>query len=267
MIVKQSVEFGKEIQLYMSTNEITTEDTLDRVNKFLNSVPGTDFEVSYHEIQQVIVDFVNLVPNFLIQNFAVIGFSSINIITQIVLFFLLLGSFFPNHQKIIDLIKSLSPFDNFIDDIYINRIISVSKTMIGGTFLIAFTQGIITGIMMWILGVEYVVFWTILMTFMAIIPTFGTSLISVPIGLVMMFSGNLIPGLILVLFSILIVSNIDNVLRAKMVSKDSKLHPLLVILSILGGIRFFGLFGFLFGPIIILVLTTTIEVYHKYYKT
>lgn len=68
------------------------------------------------------------------------------------------------------------------------------------------------------------------------------------------------------MYSWLFISNVDNVMRIKLVPNNAKLHPLLVLISVLGGIQFFGPLGFLFGPILMITFVTTLEIYLKYYR-
>jgi len=82
----------------------------------------------------------------------------------------------------------------------------------------------------------------------------------------MILLGQTWQGWLIIAGSILIVSNIDNVLRPKLVSKDAVLNPALLLLGVFGGIQMFGFFGFIYGPVLMIFLTTTLELYFKYYQ-
>ena len=58
-----------------------------------------------------------------------------------------------------------------------------------------------------------------------------------------------------------VISTIDNVLRPKLVGKDTDMHPLLVFFATLGGLSLFGLSGFIIGPIIVALFMALSEIY------
>jgi hypothetical protein len=60
------------------------------------------------------------------------------------------------------------------------------------------------------------------------------------------------------------VANIDTILRPHLIPKGAQLNPALVILSVLGGLGVMGLIGALYGPVVMILLVTSIEVYTKY---
>ena len=66
--------------------------------------------------------------------------------------------------------------------------------------------------------------------------------------------------------SLLLVSNIDNLIRPRLVSKDAYLNPALILLAAFGGLSLFGLLGVIYGPIIVIFFVTTIEIYLKHYQ-
>jgi predicted PurR-regulated permease PerM len=170
-----------------------------------------------------------------------------------------------NKDKLVELAKQASPLDNEIDNLYLKRIAAMSIAMVKGTFIIALLNALVTGFFLWIAGVDYVAFWILISLFVSLIPL-GAGIVSVPIGVVLILTGNIWQGLLQIISYLLIVSNIDNLLRPKLVPKESGLHPALTILGIFGGIKLFGFLGIIFGPMLMIFLVTTFEVYMKYYR-
>jgi hypothetical protein len=99
---------------------------------------------------------------------------------------------------------------------------------------------------------------------LSLIPLIGISLVAWPIGIVLLLSGNTWQGLFVIGAFILIVANIDTALRPVLVPKDAYLNPALLILGVFGGLSLMGLIGALYGPVILILLVTSIEVYTKY---
>jgi predicted PurR-regulated permease PerM len=72
---------------------------------------------------------------------------------------------------------------------------------------------------------------------------------------------------IALLIGALVVSITDNLLRGPLVGKDTQMHPLIVLLSTLGGIVLFGVSGFVIGPIVAALFISVMSIYSHYYKT
>ncbi|MFH1235884.1 MAG: AI-2E family transporter, partial [Parcubacteria group bacterium] len=187
-------------------------------------------------------------------------------VTWIIIFLILLYTLFPIQNKLFNFFQNASPLSDRMDVVYATRVVEMSKSMIKGTLLVALVQGAVSGIFLAIAGVPYVLFWTMLMIFLGVIPMVGYGFVLIPIAVVMLLTGDIWQGVMLVVASVAIIGNIDNYLRPKLVSKQAELHPALVILGVIGGLQVFGLLGFIYGPVIMILLVTTFEMYQKYFR-
>jgi len=68
-------------------------------------------------------------------------------------------------------------------------------------------------------------------------------------------------GIVILAVGLGIISTIDNLLRPKLIGRDTQMHPLMVFFSTVGGIIVFGLAGVIIGPIIIAFFLTLWEIY------
>jgi predicted PurR-regulated permease PerM len=82
----------------------------------------------------------------------------------------------------------------------------------------------------------------------------------------MMFFGNIAGGAFVVLFHLIAITNVDNFLRPILVPKQARLDPALMLLSVFSGIAMFGFFGIILGPVLMILIVTTISVYLAVYK-
>ena len=73
-------------------------------------------------------------------------------------------------------------------------------------------------------------------------------------------------GILIIAGSLLVVSQIDNLIRPRLVAEDAYLNPALVLLSAFGGLAWFGFLGVIYGPIIAIFFVTTIEIYLTHYQ-
>jgi predicted PurR-regulated permease PerM len=87
-----------------------------------------------------------------------------------------------------------------------------------------------------------------------------------PAGIIQLFLGNIWQGIGIMLFSVIVVSNIDNILRPRFVGQGAKLHDLIVFFSSLGGIAVFGVMGFIVGPVIASLFVSVLDIYSTEFK-
>jgi predicted PurR-regulated permease PerM len=166
----------------------------------------------------------------------------------------------PGKQEILDII----PFPTEITQLFLDKIDLMIKAMFKGTFVIAITQGLAMGFVFWLAGVPYVMLLTILSMFLSLVPLIGVSLVAWPVGIILIVSGNVFRGVFVIAAFLIFVAQIDTVLRPRLVPKGAQLNPALVILSVLGGLGVLGLVGALYGPVVMILLVTSIDVYSKY---
>jgi len=126
-----------------------------------------------------------------------------------------------------------------------------AKALLYGQILTSILVGILVGFFLWYFSVPNPVFWAFVTIIIGIIPVVGAFLVYIPAGIYLIFQGAWIQGIALMVLSTGAHLFIDNILRPKMVSKASEIHPSLVILGALGGIALMGIVGFLVGPLII----------------
>jgi predicted PurR-regulated permease PerM len=134
------------------------------------------------------------------------------------------------------------------------------QAMFLGIFVIAVAQGLVCGIFFWIAGVPYAPLWTLLAVVASLFPL-GASLVAVPIGIFQIVIGDYIQGTVVIIGYFLVVSNVDTLLRPRLVPKEAEMNFVLVLLSALGGLELFGFFGVVYGPVLMVVFLTALSVY------
>ena len=137
----------------------------------------------------------------------------------------------------------------------------VTKGVIYGQILTAIIQGGIAGIGFIIFGVSNPIFWGFIMMILAFIPVVGAWLIWWPAVAISIAQGNYVTGIGLAVYGLIIVSNVDNLVRPKLVGDRAKLHPALVLIGVLGGLKLFGFIGMLIGPVFFSILFVFFKVY------
>jgi predicted PurR-regulated permease PerM len=166
----------------------------------------------------------------------------------------------PGKQQILEIV----PFPTEITQLFLDKIDLMIKAMFKGTFVIALTQGLAMGFVFWLAGVPYVMFLTTISIFLSLVPLIGISLVAWPVGIILILSGNVVRGVFIIAAFLIFIAQIDTFLRPRLVPKGAQLNPALVILSVLGGLGVLGIVGALYGPVVMILLVTSIDVYSKY---
>jgi predicted PurR-regulated permease PerM len=143
----------------------------------------------------------------------------------------------------------------------LEKFVSVTRATLKGTLIIGGAQGSLGGLAFWVAGIEGPVFWGTVMTVLSIIPGVGGALVWVPAVIFLAATGEFWTAAALAAFMSLVVGTVDNLLRPRLVGRDTQLHELLIFLSTLGGLMFFGASGFILGPVLAALFVTVWEMF------
>ncbi|BAK64809.1 hypothetical membrane protein [Sphingobium sp. SYK-6] len=139
----------------------------------------------------------------------------------------------------------------------LKQFVLVIRATIKGSIVVAILQGLIGGLVFWVLGVEGALLWGVLMGFFSLLPAIGTGLVWVPVSIYLFVSGAIVKSIILVLCGLFVIGLVDNLLRPILVGRDTRLPDYVVLISTLGGIELFGFSGVVIGPVIAALFIAT----------
>jgi predicted PurR-regulated permease PerM len=143
----------------------------------------------------------------------------------------------------------------------VERFRSVARATLKGTVLIGTIQGVLSGLAFWAVGIDGAIFWTTVMVVLSIVPGIGAALVWVPAVILLVIQGAVWQGLAMALYCALLVGSVDNILRPRMVGRDTQMHDLLILFSTLGGLMLFGVTGFVLGPILAALFVAVWEMF------
>jgi predicted PurR-regulated permease PerM len=180
--------------------------------------------------------------------------SLVSVFLRLLIFYMTLYYFLKEGVSIKNMIARQSPI---ADEEAIAIFTQLSRTISGivkGSLTIACIQGALSGIGYFIFGIPNASLWGVTTAVSALIPGVGTSLVLIPAIIYLIVVGNVGSAVGLLLWAVLLVGLIDNFLSPKLMSRGAQLHPLLILLSVLGGISFFGPVGVFMGPLTVSLL-------------
>lgn len=164
-------------------------------------------------------------------------------------------------EKIKKLLIDLLPLSAANENILFNKLSLAVLGVVKGQFLVVLSISSASFIGFSIFGLPNPLLWACAMFVAAFVPTFGTSLVWIPAVGYLYFSGHVGATVGMAAWAALCVFLIDNLLATKLISSRVRLHPLLTIFAILGGIVTFGAFGVLLGPILMAIFVALVEIY------
>jgi predicted PurR-regulated permease PerM len=234
--------------------------TTEKINDALSN-PETKTHISNFSSKALgffaerIGEFVLSVPKLII-SFAITFF--------VLFYFLRDGAVF------LSFLKKVSPISKTNQDYLFFQLKNTVNALIFGTLVIAVIQGTLIMLAFFIFNVANPVFWGIIAVFFSILPIIGPWIIWFPASAYLIISGYvgqensmIWKGIGLAIFGLLIISTIDNLLRPIIVGAKAKIHPIIILLGVLGGVITFGLIGIILGPLILATFQQIIEMYAK----
>lgn len=231
------------------------ESKLLLMENYINSIaPDAQIDLSLHTYIEGAAGWI--VDNFS-SLFSSIARNTINIFLMIIALFF----FLKDGKKIKNTILEWSPLGDDYDKKIMNKMTIAINSVVKGTLFVAAIQGILAGIGFAIFGVPSPVLWGFITVLAALIPGIGTAIVIIPMVIYLYFATGFIWALGLLVWGLTIVGLIDNILRPILIERSIKIHPLLILLSVFGGISFFGPIGFLVGPIVLSFVFALIDVY------
>lgn len=218
-----------------------------KINTFIEKYIGTFAPEAVLDLEGYIKNFLALVVSHLGLVFSSLAELAVNaVIMLFALFFL-----FRDGPKFKKELFGWSPLaDNYDQDIF-DFTQEAVNAVVYGSLLVGIVQGILVGVGFAVFGVPSAVLWGALAAIASLIPTIGTAVIVIPAVAYLIIVSSPVLAIGLAVWGFFVVGLSDNFLKPILMNRGARLQPLIVLLSVLGGIAFFGPIGFIAGPVIV----------------
>ncbi|MDO8552750.1 MAG: AI-2E family transporter [bacterium] len=240
---------------------VTSGGATGLTNSLQNAVQGL---VQYYPLPIEAFDvnkYVELALGWLIQHLGSIFANVARAIAGMFIFLIALYYLFKDGGKLKAALIGLSPLDNVHDERIFEKLDVAINSVVRGSLGVALIQGMLTAIGFAIFGVPNFVLWGSLASIASLIPGVGTALVILPAVIFLFVTGETFSAVGLLVWGATAVGLVDNFLGPKLVERGMQLHPFLILLSILGGLSFFGPVGFLIGPLVLSLFFAVLEIY------
>ncbi|MGV0740648.1 AI-2E family transporter [Mycobacterium syngnathidarum] len=268
MAIVQVTQLVNMVSTWIAETDVSTlgDRALQLLNSLLERVPFLDIHLTADSLRDTVVKLSQHLGEWLLGILQGAVGGMVGAITASIIFLYVFISMLVNNAEMATLIRRLNPLGEEITDLYLAKTGAMVKGTVKGQFVIALCQGVAGAISIYIAGFHNGFFvFAILLTALSVIPL-GGGIVTIPFGIGMMFFGNIIGGIFVVAFHLLVVTNIDNVLRPWLVPKAARLDPALMLLAVFAGISMFGFFGLVIGPVLMIIIVTTVSVYLAVFK-
>lgn len=230
----------------------------DELSASLSEYLGIDVDLS-----EQILPLTRTIRDYITGSIFQLLSSLTELLAKLFLMFFLIYYGFKEGDKLVRGFMSLLPISKKHKEALKDETNRVLYGVLYGQILISIIQGVVGGIGFWVFGVPNPVLWGFIMGVLAFIPLLGPFLVWLPASIILFATGDTFNAVGLFLYGALLTSNIDNILRPRIISGKAKMHPLLVLVGILGGISLFGFIGMLIGPVVLAICILIVKFFNK----
>src|SRR3989344_2065473 len=232
---------------------------LDRLDQALAPIEGY-VRTFIPEFELNISQYMNAALSFLVDNFGSVFSRVVGMVFQTFIMLLALFYLFRDGGAFRSFIVTLSPLTNEYDERILKRLETAISSVVKGKLFIVLIQGILASIGFWLFGIPSPVLWGAVTSIAALIPAVGVAVVFIPAVIYLFVTGGMGAAIGLLIFGVAIGA-IDNILGPVLFEKGLQMHPLIILLSVLGGLVFFGPIGFLAGPVTLSLLLALLDIY------
>lgn len=199
--------------------------------------------------------------NWLTRNLGNVFASTAHAVLMLFVGLMSLYYFLKDGDRFVGALVLLSPLEDKHDRLIVEKLRLSISSVVKGSLTIALIQGVLAGVGFVIFGLANPVLWGSVAAIGALIPSIGTAIVLAPAAVYLFATGHAAASIGLILWGFVVVGLVDNALRPWLVGRGVNIHPLLILLSVLGGISVLGASGILFGPIILSLFLVLGDIY------
>ena len=236
---------------------------LEKANLVLANL---NIEITGEQLNKVLSELGKVVGLFLYQQASSIASNVLKFIVYFFFMVLVIYYLLIDGDRLISFIVDLSPLPKEQDEKLIKKFKDMSGAILIGNGLGGLIQGVLGGIVFWLFGLKSAFLWGVIMGLLAFLPIIGVGVIFIPAAIYLVLKGRVAAGIFFVIFYFVLSGGVEYLIKPKLVGQRVKMHTLLVFLSIIGGLKLFGILGIIYGPLIVTGFLTLTDIYYASYQ-
>lgn len=236
---------------------------LERVNLVLANL---NIKITGDQLNKVLSELGKVVGLFLYEQASSIASNVLKFLVYFFFMVLVIYYLLIDGDRLLSFIVNLSPLPKEHDEKLIQKFKDMSGAILIGNGLGGLIQGVSGGIVFWLFGLKSAFLWGVIMGLLAFLPIIGIGAVFIPAAIYLFLKGRIGAGIFFVIFYFVLSGGVEYLIKPKLVGQRVKMHTLLVFLSIIGGLKLFGILGIIYGPLIVTGFLTLTDIYYASYQ-
>jgi len=263
LVTTQALQVSEAVGPWIQ-QQVSEPDELDRL---LERLPFADALAPYDEqVTEKVGEFAGRVGGFVVSKLAAATKGTVIFLFMLFVMLYSMFFFFKDGPSLLNRILYYMPLSPEAEDRMVEKFVSVTRATIKGTLVIGLLQGALAGGAFAVVGIPASAFWGTIMAVLSILPGVGIAIVWIPGAIYLVVMGKVGAAVGLALWCALVAGTVDNLLRPRLVGRDTQMPDLLILLGTLGGLTLFGALGLIVGPIVAALFVTVWEIYGEAFK-
>lgn len=257
----------------MGTSAATNQDLkellqnshiMERIEGFLANY---DIKLGAEHVNKGLSELGRSVGLFLYEQVSAIASNILKFLVNFALMLLVIFFLLIDGNKLITFLVELSPLPEDQDRKLMGKFHEMASVVLIVNGISGLIQGCLGGAVFAIFGLSSPLLWGSVMAILAFFPIIGIGLVFIPASAYLFLKGRIGAGIFFIIFYFVITSVIEYMIKPKLVGNKVRIHTLLVFISVLGGLKAFGILGIIYGPLVMTAFLTLTDIYRSSYET
>ncbi len=236
---------------------------LEKANLILSNF---NINITGEELNKAISEVGRIVGLFLYEQARAITSNVLKFLVNFFFMLLIIYYLLIDRKRFLSFVVDLSPLPDDQDEKLFQKFKDMAGAILIGNGLGGLIQGILGGIVFAIFGIKSPFLWGVIMGLMAFLPIVGIGIIFIPAAIYLFLVGRIAAGIFFIIFYVILSGSIEYIFKPRLVGHRVQMHTLLVFLSIIGGLKLFGILGIIYGPLIVTAFLTLTDIYKTSYQ-
>lgn len=265
LLLASFLQQGLSVYEQIQAGELQPGKYIDQVRSAFPIMQGLleRFDIDMNTVRDNAAKAAVAASQFLARNALAVGQGTFGFFLKLALMLYVAFFLLRDGRALVDRLVHAIPLGDERERLLFQKFAEVARATVKGNLLVALVQGMLGGLIFWILGLPAALLWGVVMTVLSLIPAVGAGLVWLPAAIYLYAVGDWIAATVLIGYGVLIIGLADNILRPLLVGRDTKLPDWMVLLSTLGGIAMAGINGFVVGPLIAVLFVAFWQIFSR----
>ncbi len=238
-------------------------NVLERINTLLARL---DIQLTYEDMISPISEVGKVVGFSLFEQASAVASNAFKFLINFFLMLLVIFYMLMDGPRLAAFVVDLSPLPREEDEKILKKFSDMGGAILIGNGLAGLIQGVCGGLVFAFLDLRSPFLWGVIMSLLAFLPIVGIGAVMLPASVFLALSGRIGEAIFLAVFYVVLSGGMEYLFKPKLVGHRVKMHTLVVFLSIIGGLKLFGILGIIYGPLVVTFFLTLTDIYRSKYQ-